>query len=225
MSGPIKIDVIETVPVTHHPFDFFAVTGVLDPDRLADIRRDFPVIEKPGLYPADSVAGGPAFRALLDDVRSDRLRNVIEKKFDVALEGLPLMITVRGHAQLKDGRIHCDSKDKVITCLLYLNEQWDSEGGRLRMLHNDYDLETYAAEIPAAGGVFASFRVTPQSWHGHKPFAGERRYVMFNWIRSEDAERRHRFRHRLSQFFKSLFPMFYRGQSRSNSTTAKELGS
>ena len=210
MTRPIKLSTLNAATVTHDPFDFFAVDNVLTPGSLQAIRKDFPRIDKPGIYPVDALQFGPNFAALLADITSDRLRAIIGNKFGIDLSGLPLMVTVRGHAQQKDGRIHCDSKDKVVTCLLYLNDEWDVAEGRLRMLRNGDDIENYAAEIPASGGSFAAFRVTPTSWHGHKPFVGERRYIMFNWIRSEDAFKRHEWRHRLSSLVKKIVPFFYK---------------
>ena len=50
---------------------------------------------------------------------------------------------------MKDGKIHTDSKSKVLTFLLYLNEEWDNEKGLLRMLKNNFDLEDFIEEIPA----------------------------------------------------------------------------
>lgn len=94
--------------------------------------------------------------------------------------------------------IHTDTKDKVVTCLLYLNEMWDQSGGRLRLLRTGDNLENYAAEVPPNGGAFAAFKVGENSWHGHKPYVGERRYVMFNWVRSEAALGRQLGRHSLS---------------------------
>src|SRR5947209_15008717 len=43
----------------------------------------------------------------------------------------PSMVTVRGRAQRKDGRIHADSKSKLITVLIYMNATWEAPGGRL----------------------------------------------------------------------------------------------
>lgn len=211
MPDLIDLASIADCPVTHDPFDFFVVDSVLSHDALNAIRRDFPVLEKPGLYPLSDVEGGDAFKDLVASIRSPAFSRTIGHKFNVDLEGLPLMITLRGRAQQKDGRIHCDSKDKVITCLLYLNETWDNEGGRLRMLRNGTDIEDYAAEIPAHGGSFAAFRVTPSSWHGHKPFVGERRYLMMNWIRSDNALRAHEGRHHFSALMKKILPFFYKG--------------
>jgi len=66
------------------------------------------------------------------------------------------MITVRGHAQSKDGRIHTDTKDKVATCLLYLNGAWDEGGGRLRVLRSGHDLEDYIAEVSRQAEALSS---------------------------------------------------------------------
>ena len=45
----------------------------------------------------------------------------------------------------------------------------------------------------------------------HKPYVGERRYLMFNWIRSDDARRNHELRHHFSAHIKKLLPFFYGG--------------
>jgi len=213
MTEIIDLRAIEQASVTRSPFDFFTVQNALTHTSLEAIRADFPKIDKPGIFPLTSLTYGPAFSALLKEINSSQLSDIIGQKFGIDLSKLPLMVTVRGHAQQKDGRIHCDSKDKVITCLLYLNEEWDAAGGRLRMLRDGENIENYAAEIPASGGSFAAFRVTPSSWHGHKPFIGERRYIMFNWIRSDKARRSHEWRHRLSSIIKNIVPFFYKNSA------------
>lgn len=208
----IAHDVIREAQVTREPFEFFTVSDVLSKADIEAIGTDFPKIDKPGIFPLSAVECHGAFARLIDDVRSPELARLIGEKFGVDLEGLPLMVTVRGHAQQKDGRIHTDTKDKVVTCLLYLNDHWDESGGRLRLLRRGDDLEDYLAEIPPNGGTFASFKVANNSWHGHKPFVGQRRYVMFNWVRSDEALTRHLGRHSLSAKIKKLVPFFYRGK-------------
>lgn len=208
----IDLNAISGAHVAKEPFQFFATGGVLQDHDLDAIRADFPKIEKPGIFPLTSLEYGPAFGRLIDDIRSPELARAVGQKFGVNLEGLPLMITVRGQAQAKDGRIHTDTKDKVVTCLLYLNETWDDGGGRLRMLRSPTDLEDYAAEIPPNGGTFASFKVGPVSYHGHKPFVGTRRYVMFNWVQSDAALNRQLGRHKLSALIKKVVPFFYKGK-------------
>ncbi len=208
----INIDLISKADVAREPFPFFATERVLSDLDLEAIQNDFPKIEKPGIFPLSSLEYGPAFKKLIDDIQSPALAEAVGKKFGVDLKGLPLMITVRGQAQAKDGRIHTDTKDKVVTCLLYLNDKWEDGGGRLRMLRSGTDLEDYAAEIPPNGGSFAAFKVGERSFHGHRPFVGERRYVMFNWVKDESALTRQLGRHKLSSLVKKLVPFFYKGK-------------
>jgi hypothetical protein len=207
----LDIEAIKAAEAAHAPFSFFK-TQVLSEDDLNQVRADFPAIEKPGIFPVKALQYGPGFAALIEAIQSPALAEAVGDKLGVDLRGLPVMITVRGHAQSKDGRIHTDTKDKVATCLLYLNRAWDQGGGRLRLLRNGSDLEDYIAEIPPNGGTFVAFKVSHNSYHGHKPFVGERRYVMVNWLRSEGAHARQLGRHRLSAKVKRLIPFFYKGK-------------
>ena len=112
------------------------------------------------------------------------MRRAFAAKFDIDLEGRPVMITVRGHTRAKDGRIHTDSKSKLLTALIYFNDDWNAEGGRLRLLRSSSDLEDYAAEVPPDKGTLLAFRCTENAWHGHKPFVGQRRAIQLNWVNS-----------------------------------------
>ncbi len=207
----LDILAIRQAKAAHQPFSFFQAQ-VLAEENLNQIQADFPEIAKPGVFPVDALQYGPGFASLLSDMQSPELAEAVGQKLGVDLKGLPMMITVRGQAQSKDGRIHTDTKDKVATCLLYLNNAWDDGGGRLRLLRNGEDLEDYITEIPPNGGAFVAFKVSHNSWHGHKPFVGERRSIMVNWLRSEGAHARQLGRHKLSARVKRLLPFFYRGK-------------
>jgi len=202
----IDFDAIANADVVREPFEFFAATNVLNEVDLAAIRRDFPDIRNPGIFPLSELSFGPAFAELIADIQSSEFEDVMAEKYDVDLSDKPQMITVRGQVQKKDGRIHTDTKTKFVTCLLYLNDVWDEEAARLRMLRRGDDLEDYLAEIPPNGGTFASFRRSENSWHGHEPFAGERRYVMINWMTSRKALDHEIGRHRFSAKIKQLNP-------------------
>jgi SM-20-related protein len=173
--------------------------GVLNAGQLSDIKGDFPPITQPGIFPLPELTYGPQFARLIEGIRSRELERVLEEKFNVELADKPLMITVRGFCQKKDGRIHTDSTDKIVTCLLYLNDTWGEDGGRLRLLRSGNDIESTICEIPPNGG-------TDNSWHGHHPFEGPRRYVMFNWVRSEATLMKNNLRHTLSARLKRLNP-------------------
>ena len=171
---------------------------------LQAIDRDFPQIARPGLFPLSALNYGEAFDRLIDDVRSPTMQSLLEQRFDIDLENAPLMITVRGHCQARDGRIHNDSRDKLVTALIYLNSaDWVANGGRLRLLRDRNDLDSTIAEVAPVGGNFVAFRRTDNSWHGHASFEGPRRYVMFNWLRSRAALGVNLGRHRISSAFKS----------------------
>jgi len=92
------------------------------------------------------------------------------------------MFTVRGECRATDGKIHTDSATKIITVLLYMNEKWDTDGGRLRILRNGADLDDYVEEVPPHGGTLLAFRRSENSWHGHQPFDGPRRAIQMNWV-------------------------------------------
>ncbi len=207
----LKLDAIAAANAAHEPFSFF-VTHALDARDLDAIRADFPAIEKPGIFPLEDLKYGPAFAAVIEVMRSPEFTKAIGQQLKIDLTGLPTMVTVRGRAQAKDGRIHTDTKDKVATCLLYLNGAWDESGGRLRVLRSGTDLEDYIAEVPPNGGTLLAFKVADNSWHGHKPFVGERRYIMMNWLRSDAARSRQYGRHQLSAKVKRLIPFFYSGK-------------
>jgi SM-20-related protein len=206
----LNLEAIAGTPVRSAPFRFFMVPGVLSAVDLAAVRADFPHITKPGLFPLSELRYGPAFARLIEDIHSPELQKVIEAKYGVDLSDRPLMITVRGQCQLKDGRIHSDSKTKFLTCLLYLNDIWDESGGRLRMLRNKNDLDDYAVEVPPDGGTLASFLRADNSWHGHEPYVGERRYILFNWMTSQVTLDREIGRHSLSAKVKHHLPALYR---------------
>ena len=89
---------------------------------------------------------------------------------------------MRKFCERTDGNIHTDHKSKVITVLLYFNEQWDSEDGQLRLLRSKDDIESYAAQVAPSGGNLVAFRRTDHSWHGHTQFVGERRMVQINYL-------------------------------------------
>jgi len=187
------------------PYEYMVLPGFLKADALEAIARDFPTIKQAGSFPADTLNCGPAFIELMRQLEGDTFRHAVEQKFNVDLTGRPTMITVRGHTDETDGRIHTDSKTKIITMLIYFNEAWQKSGGRLRILRSGTDLEDYVAEVEPAIGTLLAFRRSDNSWHGHKPFVGERKALQLNWVLDEQVKRREQKRHGVSAFFKNLF--------------------
>jgi hypothetical protein len=194
----LNLAAFRATPLEGVPFEFVVVPRFLEPKALERVRVDFPAVADAGLLPLSEIGCGPSFRALVDEIRGPELAAAFSDKFGLDLSALPLMITVRARCRETDGRIHTDSETKVVTALLYLNEEWRADGGRLRLLRGPSDIEDMIAEVPPDGGTLVAFRRSERSFHGHKPFSGERRYVMFNWMRDSRVAARELGRHRLT---------------------------
>ncbi len=186
------------------PFPHLIVPGFLLPAGRAAIGSDYPEIREAGSFPVGDLKIGPRFRAFLAELEGSEFRAAIERAFEIDLSGRPTMVTVRGHARPRDGRIHNDSRTKLITVLVYMNEAWEAEGGRLRLLRSADNLDDVVAEVPPQAGTLLAFRVTDNSWHGHLPTTGPRRVIQLNWVESAAVVRRERTRHGLSARVKRL---------------------
>ena len=201
----LDLDALKAAPLTKQPFQYLIVPGFVRPEACAEINRDYPKIAESGSFPVAQLSYGANFRELLDEMASDEFRKAFEDKFGLDLAGRPHTVTVRGHCSSKDGRIHTDTKSKIITILIYMNPEWEHVGGRLRLLKSSSSLDDPIMEVPPAAGTLLAFKRSENSWHGHKPFAGERRVIQFNWVTSEGDRRIAMLRHHVSASFKRLF--------------------
>jgi hypothetical protein len=187
--GTLDLGALDATPLVRDPFDFVIVPDFVAPGSRAAIERDFPSLRRPGSIPLAGTRPGPAFRDLVEELRSAELRRRIAAKFDVDLDDASTSITVRGLAQRTDGNIHTDSWTKIVTLLLYFNDDWTCEAGRLRLLRSATDIDDYAAEVVPLSGTLLAFRRSDHSFHGHKPIEGERRVLQMSWIRPSRAAR------------------------------------
>lgn len=200
----LNLAALEKAPLRSDPFEYTIVPGFLSDETLTEIENNYPDIMKGGSYPLDSVSVSAPLQSLVGALDGPEFEAAIEKKFNVPLRGQPKMYSLRGYCRRSDGKIHTDSKDKIITVLLYLNRDWREEGGKLRMLRSGHDLDDYAEEVPPDNGTLLVFRRSEKSWHGHGPFEGVRRSIQMNWMVSEGRMGFHAFRHRLSAKVKKL---------------------
>lgn len=199
----LNIDLLKKAELRTDPFEYTIVPGFLPPQSLKEIVDSYPAL-KGGSYPLDSIEVPPTVQGLLDQLDGEEFEQAIEDKFGVELNGQPKMYSLRGYCRGTDGKIHTDSRDKIITVLLYLNEEWKHDGGKLRMLRNGSDLNDYAEEVPPDNGTLLVFRRSDKSWHGHGPFEGKRCSIQMNWMVSEGARGFHKLRHSISATMKKL---------------------
>src|SRR5512136_2340939 len=125
----LGLEAFRAIPLVQEPFQHLIVSGFISPAGLAAISADYPKISSSGSFPVDQVTFGPAFQKLLDELESDEFRDAFEEKFALDLSGRPTVTTVRGRCGAGDGQIHTDSKSKIITVLIYMNETWEQAGG------------------------------------------------------------------------------------------------
>ena len=204
----LEYEALRRAVLNTEPFDHIIATGAIAREKVQEVGRDFPVLERPGSIPLGKLEYGPAFARLIDDLKGPELTRIVSEKFDIDLTGRPTMITVRGWCRPRDGKIHTDSRRKLVTLLLYMNTRWESGGGRLRLLRSPGDIEDYGAEVPPDGETLLIFKCTPNAWHGHKSFDGKRRTIQVNWVSDEKYLRREQRRHGISTFFKRLGAAF-----------------
>lgn len=198
----LNLDALRGAALQRDPFDHLVVPRFIAQDALKAIEQDFPAIAAPGSFPLASLRFGPAFESLSKALQGREMGVILGEKLGLPLVAHPTMITVRGMARATDGKIHTDSGGKLATVLLYINDGWNAEGGRLRLLRSAGDIEDYAVEVPPDAGTMLAFPCTENAWHGHKPFEGARRSLQLNWVRSRAYLRREQLRHRVSAFLK-----------------------
>jgi Rps23 Pro-64 3,4-dihydroxylase Tpa1-like proline 4-hydroxylase len=179
----MNLAVFDNTPLQREPFDYVVAEGVISPEKLEGLNRDYPEIDKPANYSPEALTYGPSFQQLLDELDDPEFERHVAEKFGVDLTGAIKTITVRKFSEPSDGNIHTDHWSKIITLLVYFNPEWTQEGGKLRFMRSANDIEDYAAEVPPLGGTVLAFRRSNRSFHGYKPFEGERRMVQMSWVR------------------------------------------
>jgi SM-20-related protein len=202
----LRLDALRATPVENNPFEYLIVKDFVEHGNLKEVLDDYPEVPGPGSHPPAGLKIAGHFKEMINEMLGSSFRNLVEEKFDVDLTDRPTMYTVRGFCRARDGKIHTDSKTKIITVLLYMNDNsWESSTGRLRLLRNDSDLENYAAEVEPAGGTLLIFKRSDKSWHGHHPFEGKRRAIQLNWVTDQSVVDREQGRHGFSSAIKRLF--------------------
>ena len=212
----LDMDAISAAAVRKTPYPHMCVRPAVQKSALQNLIEDFPVLVGPGSFPLASCGVAGHFAALVEELQSARFCDLIGRKFEIDLSAKPTLITVRGACRLEDGAIHTDSPSKIITILLYLNHQWEGQGGRLKILSCGDSLDSAVDEIAPSGGNLLVFRRGEHSWHGHAPYEGVRRVVQMNWMTSRALALKEFWRHRLSTVVKKIAVknIFYRAPVR-----------
>ena len=204
MNKILDLKKIKEAKVNKEAFPFFSVSNVFLNNKITkDLTKDFPEILKGGSFPSESLTAGPSFKKLIEELESKELKQLLESKFNINLSNSSVVTTVRGISRKRDGKIHSDSKTKLVTVLIYLNEGWEKRTGLLRMLKDSSNIENFLYETPATMGSLIAFKVEPNCWHGYLPYIGKRKSIQLNYL-NQDSLLSHRARHKISFLIKKF---------------------
>jgi len=195
--------------VNREPFPFIVATRTVEEDQRAALDADFRRFGGTGYFPFEAGdTSAPAVRKLIDEVTAPEVADALGDKLGIdRLSQYPTLVTIARSLNRRHGTIHTDSKSKVATALIYLNESWDGKsGGCLRMLRSANNIDdTIVPEVPPVFGNFVMFKRADNSFHGHLPFEGERHVIQIAWIVSQAELDRKAKRGRLSSLLKGVF--------------------
>lgn len=188
----LNLEAIANAPVRASAPGFLLVPGVLGAVDLAAVRADFPHIAAPGTFTLSELIYGPAFRALISELRSSAFQSVMSCKFSVDLSDKRAMISVRSRARQSGDPILADKPDEVVTCMLFLNRICDDRSGNVQFPQDDQKQSDEWPHIPFCGGTLASFMKPDGIQVGCESIEYEMRCLELSWFKQHvdrDADR------------------------------------
>ena len=154
----INLSVVRDAQQSRDPYDFLLASKFLKEDVIDELRRDFPAIDKPGYLTVDEVKLHGRFKQLIAELEGPELTEELSKKFGMDLHQYPRLTTIMRRSQPKYGAIHTDGPSKVMTMLVYMNDEWEQDqGGRLRVLYDEKNYDRYKLEVPPTMGTMFAF--------------------------------------------------------------------
>ncbi len=193
--------------VASEPFPFLIAHGQLPGDARRMLRDDFPDYKEAGFFPWEPGQCGASINRLIEQATAPAMVKALSQRLGIDnLDGYPTLVTICRHLNKRHGTIHTDSRSKVATALIYLNEEWpDTSAGCLRFLERIDDIDAMLApEVKPLYGELAMFKRCDNSFHGHLPWEGERRVIQIAWLVSEEAKARKTQRGKFSRLFKKI---------------------
>jgi len=203
MSRLLDLKAVSDAEIKEAPYPYFTVERSVTNEFVEEVLNDFPSITSGGSFALSEVSPGARFKELLEELNGNEFRDIISEKLQLDLRDRPMVITLRGISRAKDGRIHTDSRSKMATILIYFNEPWTVETGKLRVLKSE-NINDYVAEITPDAGAMIAFKVTENCWHGYPAFEGTRQSIQINFVEDDKAANKHGRRHGWTAKLKKL---------------------
>ena len=170
----------DDIVLRHEPFSFMIVENLLADAARPLLDADFPRCPGAGFFPYEPADSGPSINALIEQATRADLTDAIGLRLGIeSLSQYPTLATICRALNKRHGTIHTDSRAKIATALIYLNESWpDTSEGCLRWLKRADSIdEQVCSEVRPLYGNFVTFKRSDRSFHGHLPFEGERRVI------------------------------------------------
>ena len=212
LLDPMRLDRADTCVVAQ-PFAFLIAQRQLPDEASAELARDFPRYSSAGFFPHEVGDCGPSVNRLVDELVSREFADAVGARLGLPdLGAHPTLVTICRSLNKRHGTIHTDSRSKIVTALVYLNEDWpEISEGCLRFLNRIDDIDDLVIpEVRPLYGTLVAFRRAENSFHGHLPHEGERRVIQVAWLTSEEEKLRKTKRGNFSRLFKRLFGAFDR---------------
>ena len=190
------------------PFSYLIATGTVDVAARSALRDGFPVSKQAGFIPHEPAACGVELNRLIAEITTPAFADALGERLGVPyMSDYPVLVSICSRLNKRHGTIHTDSRSKIASALLYLNDDWmPGSAGSLRLLANDRDIDSLlTSEIPPLYGTLVAFRRSANSFHGHLPFEGERRVIQFAWLADRGALERKTRRGHMQRLFKRIF--------------------
>jgi hypothetical protein len=207
LFDPATLERADTL-VRSEPFRFLIAKNQLPADATDELERDFPKYSGAGFFPYEQKDCGASINRLVGDLIDPAVATAVGEKLGIDNLGrYPTLVTLCRALNKRHGTIHTDSRSKVATALLYLNESWpETSAACFRFLNRIDSIDDLAApEVKPLYGNFVVFKRADNSFHGHLPFEGERRVIQVAWLTSEEEKLRKTKRGKLSRLFKKIF--------------------
>ncbi|SVE12484.1 uncharacterized protein METZ01_LOCUS465338, partial [marine metagenome] len=94
MNQILDFDLILNAKVNFEYFPFFTVNDAFSSDNLhKQIVSDLPVINQGGSFPLESLTFGKNVENLIKELQSEKMRNILDQKFEVDLTNKPMLTT------------------------------------------------------------------------------------------------------------------------------------
>lgn len=226
LFDPAHLDHADTV-VRGEPFCFLIARNQLPASSAGELTRDFPKYAGAGFFPHEEKDCGPSLNRLVANLTEPAVASAVGTRLGIDNLGqYPTLVTLCRALNKRHGTIHTDSRSKVATALVYLNESWPptSEGCFRLLKRLDCIDDLVVPEIKPLFGNLVVFKRADNSFHGHLPYEGERRVIQVAWLTSESEKLRKTQRGNLSRLIKKLFGGIDRrlGAGRDNNAAHKD---